>query len=58
MRPKVSIIIPAFNAERSIERCVLSALKQSYSPIEVIAINDCSSDATGEILDRLQRVGR
>lgn len=55
MRPKVSVIIPAFNAERSIERCVLSALKQSYTPIEVIAINDCSSDATGEILDRLQR---
>lgn len=49
----VSIIIPAYNAEKHIERSVMSAVKQSYSNIEVIIINGGSRVSTEEILRQL-----
>jgi chlorobactene glucosyltransferase len=50
--PKVSIIIPARNEEQDIEKCLESLLKQEYSNYEIIAINDSSSDRTGEIIQK------
>jgi chlorobactene glucosyltransferase len=50
--PKVSIILPARNEERYIEKCLTSLLKQDYSNYEIIAINDSSSDRTGEIIQK------
>lgn len=49
----VSIIIPAYNVERYIEKCVTTCLMQTYSNIEVIVINDGSTDNTAKILDEL-----
>lgn len=46
----VSVIIPCKNAELYIEECIQSVLNQTYKYIEVIVINDGSSDRTGEIL--------
>ena len=54
MENKVSIIIPAYNAELYLEQCVESILNQTYRNIEVIIINDGSIDKTGEIADRLK----
>ncbi len=51
--PLVSIIVPARNEERAIERTVLAFLAQDYSDFEVIVVDDRSSDATGAILDRI-----
>ncbi|WP_336969803.1 poly-beta-1,6-N-acetyl-D-glucosamine synthase [Sphingobium aromaticiconvertens] len=51
--PLISIIIPCFNEEKQIEETIGAALAQAYLNIEVIAVNDGSRDATGEILDRL-----
>jgi chlorobactene glucosyltransferase len=51
--PKVSILIPAKDEAKQIERCITSVLKQDYPNFEIIAIDDRSSDGTGEILDRL-----
>jgi len=48
--PVVSIIVPARNEERIIERSVRSFLSQEYGALEVIVVNDRSTDATGEIL--------
>ncbi len=48
-----SILVPARNEERNIERCVGSLLKQEYPEFEVVVLNDNSTDATGEILQRL-----
>jgi glycosyltransferase involved in cell wall biosynthesis len=45
---RVSVIIPAYNAEACLARCVGSALSQEPRPQEVIVINDGSTDATGE----------
>lgn len=50
---KVSIIIPAFNSGLYIKRCVESALFQSYRNLEVVVVNDCSSDKTKTILEDL-----
>ena len=53
--PLVSVIIAARNEELSIKRSIQSQFQQHYKNIEWIAINDRSTDKTGEILDCLQR---
>jgi glycosyltransferase involved in cell wall biosynthesis len=50
---KVSIIIPAYNVEKYIERCIKSASKQTLAEIEIIVINDGSTDRTKEIIESL-----
>ena len=50
--PLISIIIPAYNVEPYIARCLDSILHQTYKNLEIIVINDGSTDKTGEILDR------
>ncbi|GAA0483959.1 glycosyltransferase [Alkalibacterium sp. m-11] len=45
-QPLVSIIVPAYNVERYIEECIDSLLNQSYKNIEIIVLDDASTDAT------------
>ena len=52
-RPLITLGITAYNAAASIERAVASALAQTWRPVEVVAVDDASSDATPEILARL-----
>ncbi len=47
----ISIIIPVYNAQEYIEECVKSVLSQTYKDIELLLINDGSTDKTGEMLD-------
>lgn len=51
--PFISICVPARNEERSIRACLTSLLNQNYPHFEVIAVNDHSTDATGEIIRSL-----
>jgi glycosyltransferase involved in cell wall biosynthesis len=51
--PKVSIIIPACNEARNIRGALQSVLRQDYENLEIIVINDRSTDNTGEILSEL-----
>jgi glycosyltransferase involved in cell wall biosynthesis len=51
--PRVSIIVPARNEQETIERALKSLLALDYDNYEVIAVNDRSTDRTGEILDEL-----
>ena len=51
MEPLLSIIIPAFNIEQYISRALDSLINQSYKNIEVIVVNDGSTDSTGDIID-------
>ena len=55
MNLKVSVIVPVYNVEKYLRRCVDSILKQSYSNIEVILVNDGSLDSSGSICDVLQK---
>ena len=50
--PLVSVILPARNEEKYIEKCVESLLSQDYPNYEIIAINDESSDKTGDLLHK------
>ena len=47
----VSIIIPIYNAEKTIERCVNSILSQTYKDFELLLLDDGSTDASGSICD-------
>lgn len=51
MNPKVSIIVAAYNIENFIERCLESIQSQTYSNIEIIIVDDGSTDATSKYCD-------
>lgn len=50
--PKVSIIVPVYNSSRHVGACVASILEQDYENIEVLLVDDGSTDGSGEICDR------
>ncbi len=52
-RPKISVIMPAYNSEKYIERSVKSVLSQTWPELELIAVDDGSTDRTSAILHRL-----
>lgn len=53
--PKISIIIPIYNAEHTIEKCVTSISNQTYSNLEIILVNDGSQDRSLEIICKLSQ---
>jgi glycosyltransferase involved in cell wall biosynthesis len=52
--PKISIIIPVYNAENYLEECLLSISQQTFGDFEILAINDGSTDRSLEILKKYQ----
>ena len=50
----VSIGIPVYNVEAYIEKCLTSVLSQSYENIEVLVVNDCGTDKSMEIVNRIK----
>ena len=51
MEPTVSIIVPVYNAEKTIPHCIESILNQEYSDFELLLVNDGSTDGSGAICD-------
>ena len=51
MEPTVSIIVPVYNAENTIPRCIESILNQEYSDFELLLVNDGSTDGSGAVCD-------
>lgn len=51
MVPKFSVIIPVYNAEKYLDRCISSVTRQTYKDIEIILIDDGSKDRSGTICD-------
>lgn len=53
--PKISIIVPVYNAQSVLRRCIESILNQTYDDFEVILINDGSKDKSKEIIDEYKK---
>lgn len=51
--PRVTVVVPACNEEKEVESCLRSLIAQDYPSLEIIAVNDRSTDRTGEIMDRV-----
>lgn len=49
--PTISVIVPVYNAEKTLRRCVDSILAQTFEDFELILINDGSKDQSGDICD-------
>lgn len=54
-KTKLSVIVPVYNMERYVEACIDSLLAQTYSGLQIVLVNDCSTDNSLEILKEYQR---
>ena len=50
--PLISVIVPIYNVEAYLEKCIESILSQDYTPLEIILVNDGATDGSGEICDK------
>ena len=55
MQPLISVIVPVYNGERYLKNCIESIEAQSYEPLEIIVINDGSTDGTAEVCEKLAK---
>lgn len=56
MSPRVSIIIPIYNAQANLHRCIDSVLKQDFEDFELILVDDGSRDSSGTICDEYEKM--
>ena len=55
MGEKISVIVPVYNVEQYLERCVDSIINQTYTNLEIILVNDGSTDSSGKLCDELAK---
>ena len=55
MNKKISVIVPVYNTEDYVEKCIRSIMNQTYTNLEIIIINDGSTDASLSICEELQK---
>ncbi len=52
---RISIVVPVYNTEKWLERCIASIQNQTYRHLEIIIVNDGSTDGSGDLADRLAK---
>ena len=55
MNNLISIVIPVYNVEKYLNRCVVSVVKQTYSNIEIILVDDGSKDNSGDLCEEWKK---
>ena len=55
IKEKVTIVVPCYNVENYLERCLDSLLSQTYSELEVVMVEDCSTDTTRDIVRKYEK---
>ncbi len=58
MIPKISILICSYNSSKYLERCLNSVINQTYENIEIICVDDCSTDKTPQILNKYKKIDK
>ena len=48
----ISVIVPIYNVEKYLEKCIQSIINQTYRNLEIILVDDGSTDSSGEIADK------
>lgn len=51
----ISVIVPVYNAQKTLERCIRSILNQSYRELEIIIVDDASDDSSVQIMEKLEK---
>ena len=57
-RPKISVIIPVYNEERYLHECLESVCGQTFKDLEIICINDGSTDGSLDILREFSKIDK
>ena len=52
----ISIIVPVYNVEKYLKKCVDSIVNQTYKNLEIILVDDGATDSSGEICDELEKL--
>lgn len=55
MNDLISLIVPIYNVEKYLDKCIDTIINQTYSNIEIILVDDGSTDASGEICDKWKK---
>lgn len=55
MNPLISVIVPVYNVERYLNQSVQSVLRQDYHNLEIVLIDDGSTDKSGKMCDKLAK---
>lgn len=58
MKEKISVIIPIYNVEKYLSKCIDSVISQTYSNLEIILVNDGSIDSSGRICDEYEKLNK
>ena len=54
-KPLISYVVTTYNIENYVEESVSCAFEQTYSPLEIVLSDDCSTDSTFEIMERMAK---
>lgn len=58
MNEKISVILPIYNVEKYLSKCIDSVISQTYSNLEIILVNDGSIDSSGRICDEYEKLNK
>ena len=58
MRELVSVIVPVYNVEKYLKRCLESIINQTYKELEIILVDDGSKDESGKICEQYGKIDK